>query len=97
MSHKSLHENRTGTATAATDSGYPARDDKLRKEALQVTKEIVVKFIEIQRVSPTNFAEVFPAVYSVVCRAIADSAVADTAAVVALASDSASPDACRRD
>ncbi|MBO4311378.1 MAG: hypothetical protein IKX79_05450 [Desulfovibrionaceae bacterium] len=40
--------------------------DKFQKEALQVSKEIVVKFIEIQRVSPSNFATVFPAVYNVV-------------------------------
>jgi len=40
--------------------------DKIQKEALQVTKEITVKFIELQRVSPSNFAEVFPAIYKVV-------------------------------
>ena len=40
--------------------------EKEHKEALQVTKEIVVKFIESQRISPSNFAEVFPAVYKVV-------------------------------
>jgi len=40
--------------------------DKIQKEALQVTKEIVVKFIELQRVSPANFADVFPDVYGVV-------------------------------
>lgn len=40
--------------------------EKDQKEALQVTKEIVVKFIEMQRVAPSNFAEVFPAVFDVV-------------------------------
>ncbi len=45
--------------------------DKLRKEALQITKEIVVKFIETQRVSPANVKEVFPQVYRVVLEAIA--------------------------
>ena len=40
--------------------------EKIQKEALQVTKEIVVKFIEMQRVSPSNFADIFPAVYAVV-------------------------------
>jgi hypothetical protein len=44
--------------------GFPM--DKIQKEALQVTKEITVKFIELQRVSPSNFADVFPAVYKVV-------------------------------
>lgn len=29
---------------------------------LKVTKEIVVKFIEVGRVSPTSFAEIFKAV-----------------------------------
>ena len=42
------------------------QNTKDHKEALQVTKEIMVKFIEAQRVSPSNFAEVFPAVYRVV-------------------------------
>ena len=40
--------------------------DKIAKEALQVTKEIVVKFIETSRVSPSNFSEIFPSVYRVV-------------------------------
>ena len=45
--------------------------DKLRKEALQVTKEIVVKFIETQRISPSAFKDVFPQVYRVVLESIA--------------------------
>lgn len=44
--------------------------EKLQKEALQVTKEIVVKFIESGRISPNNFAELFPSVYSVVYETI---------------------------
>ena len=40
--------------------------EKLEKEVLQVSKEIAVKFIETQRISPTNFAEIFPNVYKVV-------------------------------
>ncbi len=40
--------------------------DKTDKDVLQVTKEIVIKFIETQRVSPSNIAEVFPCVYHVV-------------------------------
>lgn len=40
--------------------------DKLDKEALQVSKEIAVKFIETQRLSPNNFAEIFPAIHRVV-------------------------------
>lgn len=44
--------------------------EKYAKEALQVTKEIVVKFIETGRISPTNFAEIFPNVYQVVLETI---------------------------
>jgi hypothetical protein len=48
--------------------------DKLQKEALQVTKEIVVKFIETGRVSPQNITEIFPAVYDVILATIAGNA-----------------------
>jgi hypothetical protein len=44
--------------------------EKDTKEALQVTKEIVVKFIETGRISPANFAEIFPGVYQVVLQTI---------------------------
>ena len=44
--------------------------EKITKEALQVTKEIVVKFIETGRVSPTNFSEVFPSIHQVVLTTI---------------------------
>ncbi len=40
--------------------------DKLQKEAVQVAKEMLAKFIETRTVSPNNFADVFPAVYKVV-------------------------------
>ncbi len=53
--------------------------DRMQKEALQVTKEIVVKFIETQRVSPSNFAEIFPTIYGVVSQTIANGAHADAA------------------
>ena len=49
--------------------------EKDAKEALQVAKEIVVKFIETSRVSPSNFAEIFPAVYQVVLETITRPAV----------------------
>jgi hypothetical protein len=48
------------------------RMDKVHKETLQVTKEIVVKFIETGRVSPANFEEIFPSVYTVVRRTLVD-------------------------
>ncbi len=44
--------------------------DKLQKEALQVAKELVAKFIETRTISPSNFAETFPAVYKVVLETI---------------------------
>lgn len=44
--------------------------EKKSKEALQVTKEIVVKFIETGRVSPANIGEIFPSVYSTVLTTI---------------------------
>jgi hypothetical protein len=37
--------------------------DQREKLALQVTKEIIVKFIEIGRISPGNFPEFFSAIY----------------------------------
>ncbi len=43
---------------------------KLNKEALQVSKEIAVKFIETQRLSPSNFAEIFPSIHKVVLETI---------------------------
>ncbi|BFR47342.1 hypothetical protein RVX_R04030 [Nitratidesulfovibrio sp. HK-II] len=51
--------------------------DKIRKEALQVTKEIVVKFIETQRVSPASLGEVFPSIYRVVLESIATDGARD--------------------
>ena len=40
--------------------------EKLERELMQVSTEIAVKFIEAQRLSPSNFEEIFPAVYRVV-------------------------------
>ena len=48
--------------------------DKEHREVVQVTKEIVIKFIETQRISPANFPEMFPAIFGVVQRTIAESA-----------------------
>lgn len=44
--------------------------EKVEKEVLQVSKEIAVKFIETQRISPTNFAEIFPNIYTVVLETV---------------------------
>lgn len=42
--------------------------EKLEKEVMQVTKELAVKFIETQRLSPSNFEEIFPSLYRVVMK-----------------------------
>ena len=44
--------------------------DKDCKEALQVTKELVAKFIEARTISPNNFADVFPAMFEVVYKTL---------------------------
>ncbi|MEA3384933.1 MAG: hypothetical protein U9Q89_00525 [Thermodesulfobacteriota bacterium] len=47
------------------------RDQKLREDELilKVTKEIVVKFIEMGRITPTSFEQVFEHVYRTVASA----------------------------
>ena len=40
--------------------------EKLEREIMQVSKEIAVKFIESQRLSPSNFEEIFTSIYRVV-------------------------------
>ena len=47
--------------------------DQNQKQALQVTKEIVVKFIEIGRISPNNFPEFFSSIYNEVLATISGS------------------------
>lgn len=59
------------TASARGDPGRNIRImEKHAKEALQVTKEIVVKFIEAGRASPANFADLFPEIYRVVLETV---------------------------
>ena len=38
----------------------------LEEQILRASKEIVVKFIEVGRLSPTNFTETFRAVYQAI-------------------------------
>lgn len=40
--------------------------DKENKELRQITKEIVVKFIEMGKITPTSFPQLFPVVYNVI-------------------------------
>lgn len=42
----------------------------LDEQVLKVTKEIVAKFIEVGRVSPTTFDETFKSVYKTIKEAI---------------------------
>lgn len=44
--------------------------DPIQKMALQTTKEIVVKFIEIGRISPGNFDQFFSSIHNEVLRTI---------------------------
>lgn len=46
--------------------------EKLTAQALQATKEIVVKFIEIGRISPANFSDYFTPIYREVLRTISE-------------------------
>ena len=55
-----------GSAREGSDGrGRPVNDETL----LKVTKEIVVKFIEVGRLSPANFSETFNDIHRTVCRA----------------------------
>ena len=47
--------------------------DQIQKQALQVAKEIVVKFIEVGRISPSNFSEYFEPIYDDVYRTVTKS------------------------
>ncbi|MBQ4133022.1 MAG: hypothetical protein IJD04_04720 [Desulfovibrionaceae bacterium] len=40
--------------------------DKENKELRQITKEIAVKFIEMGKITPSSFPQLFPVIYSVV-------------------------------
>jgi len=47
------------------------------EQILRATKEIVVKFIETGRVSPTGFADTFKAIYRAVDETVKQAAVPD--------------------
>ena len=51
--------------------------DKTEQQALQVTKEIMVKFIEVGRISPTNFSEHFANIYTEVLRTVLETSAAE--------------------
>lgn len=45
--------------------------DKEYKEIRQITKEIVVKFIEMGKITPSSFPQLFPVIYGVVEQTLA--------------------------
>jgi hypothetical protein len=49
----------------------------IEEQILRASKEIVVKFIEVGRLSPTNFAETFKSVYQAVEETVKPDAVKD--------------------
>lgn len=61
--------------------------DKTTLQALQITKEIVVKFVETGRISPGNFAEHFGPIYREVLRTIGGHVPDETAAAQAADND----------
>ena len=42
------------------------KKESIEEQVLKASKEIAVKFIEVGRVSPSNFAETFAAIYQAV-------------------------------
>lgn len=49
----------------------------IEEQILRASKEIVVKFIEVGRLSPTNFAETFKAVHRAIEETVHPDAVKD--------------------
>lgn len=49
------------------------RKDSLEEQILRASKEVVVKFIEMGRLSPSGFAETFTAVYQAIDSTVRDS------------------------
>ena len=52
--------------SCAETAGRPVSDEAI----LKVTKEVVVKFIEVGRLSPANFDETFQSIYKAVHDAV---------------------------
>lgn len=51
--------------------------DKFEKQALQVAKEVVIKFIEVGRISPNNFGQHFDVIFKDVVRTISGETAGD--------------------
>ena len=52
--------------------------DKENKELRQITKEIVVKFIEMGKITPASFPQLFPLVYNVIVNTLGRQGEADS-------------------
>ena len=62
--------------------------EKSEKQALQVAKEVVIKFIEVGRISPSNFGQNFDVIYKDVMRTISGETAGDGSREVELAGES---------
>ena len=51
--------------------------DKYSKQALQVAKEVVIKFVEVGRISPSNFGQNFDVIYKDIMRTITGETAGD--------------------
>ncbi len=51
--------------------------EKDQKQALQVAKEVVIKFIEVGRISPGNFGQNFDVIYKDIIRTISGETAGD--------------------
>ncbi|MBI9080693.1 MAG: hypothetical protein JEY79_13265 [Pseudodesulfovibrio sp.] len=51
--------------------------DKYQKQALQVAKEVVIKFIEVGRISPNNFGQNFDVIFKDIMRTITGQTAGD--------------------
>ncbi|MFH1215647.1 MAG: hypothetical protein V1706_04000 [Pseudomonadota bacterium] len=61
-----MSSNQNSPDCAAKNLNKPVTDEAI----LKVTKEIIVKFIEVGRLSPANFDETFDQVHKTVQRAV---------------------------
>jgi len=51
--------------------------EKYQKQAMQVAKEVIIKFIEVGRISPSNFGQHFDVIYKDVVRTISGETAGD--------------------
>ncbi len=56
---------------SAKETGNPGRSEAVSSESIaKMTKEIVVKFIEVGKLSPANFDETFAQVFHAIERTV---------------------------